>query len=100
MKPKRSSPKALADFQKAVDDRLKALEGKQADGKEVETKQADADKITACLDAFEAKLNRPAVITGNNAGELSDDRKAFIEFPARASRHGTEGCCGAHGLDR
>jgi hypothetical protein len=72
--------KALADFQKAVDDRLKALEGKQADGKEVETKQADADKITACLDAFEAKLNRPAVITGNNAGELSDDRKAFIEF--------------------
>jgi HK97 family phage major capsid protein len=71
--------KALVDFQKAVDDRLKALEGKQAEGK-VETKQADADKIAARLDAFEAKLNRPAVVTGNNAGELSEDRKAFIEF--------------------
>ncbi|WP_311028211.1 phage major capsid protein [Mesorhizobium koreense] len=71
--------KALADFQKAVDDRLKALEGKQTEGK-VETKQADADKITARLDAFEAKLNRPAVITGDKSGDLSEDRKAFIEF--------------------
>jgi HK97 family phage major capsid protein len=71
--------KALADFQKAVDDRLKVLEGKQAGEKEVETKQADADKITARLDAFEAKLNRPAVHTGDKA-EITEDRKAFIEF--------------------
>jgi HK97 family phage major capsid protein len=70
--------KALADFQKAVDDRLKALEGKQAEGK-VETKQADAEKITARLDAFEAKLNRPAIVTGDKA-EITEDRKAFIEF--------------------
>jgi HK97 family phage major capsid protein len=71
--------KALADFQKAVDDRLKAVEAKQADGKEVETKQADTAKLVERLDAFEAKLNRPAVITGDKA-EITEDRKAFIEF--------------------
>jgi HK97 family phage major capsid protein len=71
--------KALADFQKAVDDRLKALEGKQAGEKEVETKSADTAKLVERLDAFEAKLNRPAVITGDKA-EITEDRKAFIEF--------------------
>jgi HK97 family phage major capsid protein len=71
--------KALADFQKAVDDRLKALEGKQAGEKEVETNSADTAKLVERLDAFEAKLNRPAVITGDKA-EITEDRKAFIEF--------------------
>jgi HK97 family phage major capsid protein len=71
--------KALADFQKAVDDRLKALEGKQVDGKAVETKSADTAKLVERLDAFEAKLNRPAIGTGDKA-EISEDRKAFIEF--------------------
>jgi HK97 family phage major capsid protein len=71
--------KALADFQKAVDDRLKAVEAKQAGEKEVETKSADTAKLVERLDAFEAKLNRPAVITGDKA-EITEDRKAFIEF--------------------
>jgi HK97 family phage major capsid protein len=67
--------KALADFQKAVDDRLKAVEAKA-----VETKSADTAKLVERLDAFEAKLNRPAVITGDKSGDVSEERKAFIEF--------------------
>ena len=46
--------KALADFQKAVDDRLKALE----DNKTVETKSADHVKLVERLDAF-VFLQRP-----------------------------------------
>jgi HK97 family phage major capsid protein len=59
--------KALADLQKSVDDRLKAVETKAAD--------IDAGKLTARLDKLETKLARPAVITGNSAGNV--ERKAF-----------------------
>lgn len=78
--------KALADFQKAVDDRLKAVEAKQAEGEEVETKQADADKITARLDKMEAAINRPAVHTKGENADADLETKAFIDF----ARHGVE----------
>jgi HK97 family phage major capsid protein/HK97 family phage prohead protease len=36
------------------------------------------DKVVARLEQVEAKLNRPAIITADNA--VSDERKAFVEF--------------------
>lgn len=60
--------KALADFQKAVDNRLK----------EVETKSIDADKITARIDKVEAALQRPAVVAGDKDASL--EKKAFANF--------------------
>ncbi len=69
VEPEALVTKALNDFQKAVDDRLKAIE----------TKSADADKVAGRLDKIEATLNRPGIIAkGDDSGDL--ERKAFIEF--------------------
>ncbi|TGP88926.1 MULTISPECIES: phage major capsid protein [unclassified Mesorhizobium] len=65
--------KALADLQKTVDDRLKAVETKAAANDNV--------KLVERLDAIETKLNRPAILKGDNDNkELSPERKAFKSF--------------------
>jgi HK97 family phage major capsid protein len=62
--------KALADLTKTVDDRLKPIEAKAAN---------DA-KLTARLDAIETKLNRPAILKGDNDNEPTLEAKAFRSF--------------------
>lgn len=65
--------KALADLQKTVDDRLKAVETKSAAN--------DNTKLVERLDAIETKLNRPAIVKGAaNDNEQSPERKAFGEY--------------------
>lgn len=56
--------KALEDFQKTVDDRLKAVEGKGIDA-----------KLTERLDKIEAKVNRPEV--DKDKTQPTEERKAF-----------------------
>lgn len=65
--------KALADFQKTVDDRLKAVEAKAA--------APDLTKIEERLKAVETKANRPAV---DPKAEPTAERKAFVSY----LRHG------------
>jgi HK97 family phage major capsid protein len=63
--------KALAGFQFAFDDRLKAIEMK-----------ANDNKVTDRLDRMEAKINRPGI--GGTAGNDNDlERKAFVSFARR-----------------
>ena len=71
--------KSLADFQGAVDGRLKAIE----------TKSADATKLAERLDKIEAKLARPAVHTGNKSDEdqAQIERKTYAKF-IRSGREG------------
>lgn len=57
--------KALGDLQSSVENRLKAIEAKSADR----------------LDKLEARLNRPGIITSDNADDL--ERKAFDAFARR-----------------
>lgn len=64
--------KALDDFQKAVDDRLKT----------VEAKSGDLAKITERLDRVEAKANRPAAAE-TTADETPIEQKAFTAFVRR-----------------
>src|SRR5580704_4650685 len=75
--------KALGEFQTAVDGRLKVIE----------TKAADAAKVTERLDKIEAKMNRPAA--GDIAADANDnqkiERKAFATFIRKGeSRMGAE----------
>lgn len=67
--------KALADLQKNVDDRLKA----------VETKHADDGKLKDRLDKIEAKVNRPGGDPPADPDKAAE-RKAFINY----LRHGAE----------
>lgn len=62
--------KALADLQKSVDDRLKAVEAKAA---AIETK-ADTATLVDRLDKIEAKVNRPGT---DKTDEISEERKSF-----------------------
>jgi len=63
--------KALADFQKAFDDRLKSIE----------TKSADDAKLKARIDQLEAKLNRPGTETkGDNDNDAKLVTKAFSSY--------------------
>jgi HK97 family phage major capsid protein len=64
--------KALDELRSTVDGRLKAIE----------TKSADADKLTDRLNKIEAKLNRPASDDANPDAEL--EKKAFGSY----LRHG------------
>lgn len=57
--------KALADFQKTVDDRLSDIE-----------KKADTAKLAERIDSLEAKINRPG------GGKVDDDKQADIERKA------------------
>jgi HK97 family phage major capsid protein len=63
--------KALAGFQSAFDDRLKAIETK-----------ANDNKVTDRLDRMEAKLNRPGIASGANDND-DLERKAFVSFARR-----------------
>lgn len=65
--------KALEDFQKTVDDRLKAVEGKGID-----------PKLTERLDKIEAKVNRPEIDKDKN--EPTEERKAFGTYLRMADR--------------
>jgi len=72
--------KALAGFQTAFDDRLKAIE----------IKSADDAKLKARLDAMEAKLNRPGTLEVKAANEDGGiERKAFASF-VRSGREGMD----------
>ncbi|GBD48531.1 phage major capsid protein [Methylopila sp. Yamaguchi] len=64
---------ALAELRSTIDDRLKAVETK-----------SDATALIGRLDKLEAKLNRPAIVTGRD--ELSAERKAFTGY----ARHGDQ----------
>lgn len=61
--------KALADLQKSVDDRLKAVEEKAID-----------PKLASRLDALETKMARPAIVKGNEPAEPTVEQKAFRSF--------------------
>lgn len=65
--------KALEDFQKTVDDRLKAVEGKGID-----------PKLTERLDKIEAKVNRPEV--DKDKTQPTEERKAFGTYLRMADR--------------
>lgn len=65
--------KALEDFQKTVDERLKAVEGKGID-----------PKLTERLDKIEAKVNRPEVDKGKV--EPTEERKAFGSYLRQGDR--------------
>lgn len=62
--------KALADFQKTFDERLKAIEGKGVDPKLVDR-----------LDKLEAKANRP--VGGDQTEEPTEEQKAFSTYIRR-----------------
>lgn len=66
--------KALDDLQKSVDDRLKAIETKSAAN--------DNTKLVERLDQIETKLNRPAIIKGDN-DNVSPEQKAFTSYLRR-----------------
>lgn len=66
--------KALDDLQKSVDDRLKAIETKSAAN--------DNTKLVERLDQIEVKLNRPAIIKGDN-DNVSPEQKAFTSYLRR-----------------
>lgn len=73
--------KALEGLKNAVDERLKAVEAKQAETKAGETKQTDTDKIAARLDKLEAKANRPTAGNDNHpAADNDNEVKAFTAF--------------------
>src|ERR1700716_4335986 len=65
---------ALADLQKTVDDRLKAVEGKGID-----------PKLQAQIDAIQAKLNRPGTGTETDEAKAAAavEKKAFETFVRR-----------------
>ncbi|CAN7481281.1 phage major capsid protein [Mesorhizobium sp. LjNodule214] len=63
---------ALDELKKSVDDRLKAVETKTAAN--------DNTKLVDRLAAVETRLNRPAIIKGDNDNEPSAERKAFKSF--------------------
>jgi HK97 family phage major capsid protein len=65
--------KALEDFQKSLDERLK----------EIEEKGGDPAKFMDRLDKLEARLNRPGN-GGDNSDDVSAERKAFADY----LRHG------------
>ncbi|RWE34998.1 phage major capsid protein [Mesorhizobium sp.] len=67
--------KALDDLKKTVDDRIKAVETKAAAN--------DNTKIVERLDAIETKLNRPAILRGDNDNEPTPERKAFTSYLRR-----------------
>lgn len=62
--------KALSDFQVTVEDRLKA----------VETKANDNAKVADRLDKIEAKMNRPAIIKGEDRQNDEIEKKALNGF--------------------
>lgn len=66
--------KALDDLQKSVDDRIKAIETKSAAN--------DNTKLVERLDQLETKLNRPAIIKGDNDNK-SPEQKAFTGYLRR-----------------
>lgn len=66
--------KALDDLQKSVDDRLKAIETKSAAN--------DNTKLVERLDHIETKLNRPAILKGDN-DNVSPEQKAFTSYLRR-----------------
>jgi len=75
--------KSLEDLQKAVDERLKKLEERtdEKTEKKVEKKgDNDNAKLIERLEAVETKLNRPAIIKGDNDKELTPERKAFTHY--------------------
>ncbi|WP_020187108.1 phage major capsid protein [Methylopila sp. 73B] len=61
--------RGLEDFRNAIDDRLKA----------VETKSGEATALIGRLDKLEAKLNRPAILTGD-VETKSVERKALNSY--------------------
>jgi HK97 family phage major capsid protein len=70
--------KALDDFKKTVDDRLKAVEEKTAKPEEntdPKVEEKSDPKVVERLDKLEAKINRPD--TGEKKDEPSAERKAF-----------------------
>ncbi|CAN7500140.1 phage major capsid protein [Mesorhizobium caraganae] len=64
--------KALDELKKSVDDRLKAVETKAAAN--------DNTKLVDRVAAVETKLNRPAILKGDNDNEITPERKAFKSF--------------------
>jgi HK97 family phage major capsid protein len=62
--------KALADFQGAIDARLK----------DIETKSATDAKLKDRLDQLEAKMNRPSLGAANDNNDPTLQTKAFVSF--------------------
>ncbi|MCK0207521.1 phage major capsid protein [Starkeya koreensis] len=74
--------KTVTDGQKALGDRIAALEGK---GTTPEPKDDPLSKLTARLDKLEAKGNRPNG-TGETKGEPSTEQKAFATYLRQGDR--------------